>query len=152
MRPHLARARLVALLVPAALLAGAYGSELIGGLAPGEMCWWQRYAHFAAVDFTLASFALARTALGRPLVILAALAVVTSGLIGGYHAGVEAGVFQGLTSCSATAGSSLADLLSTPVVRCDQVQWRFLGLSMAAWNATVSLGSGGLALWLAGSR
>ena len=31
-------------------------------------------------------------------------------------------------------------LQSAPVVRCDEVAWRFLGLSMAAWNAVFSAG------------
>jgi len=42
-------ARLIALLLPLALLAGAFGSQYLGGLIPCEMCWWQREAHMAAV-------------------------------------------------------------------------------------------------------
>ena len=151
-RDGLVRARWLTLLIPAVLLAGAYGSEIWGGLVPCEMCWWQRYAHFAALGLAVLGFALARSILARPLVILAALAMGVSGAIGAYHAGVEAGVFQGFTSCTAMAGGSLADILATPLVRCDQVQWRFLGLSMAAWNAIISLGGAAAALWLAGRR
>ena len=44
-------ARLIALLLPAALLAGAFGSEYFGGLVPCEMCWWQREAALVAVVF-----------------------------------------------------------------------------------------------------
>jgi disulfide bond formation protein DsbB len=61
-----------------------------------------------------------------------------------YHAGVELKIFEGVTSCTAAvrAGSSaelLEKLMQVPLVRCDQVQWSFLGVSMAGWNAIVSL-------------
>ena len=35
-----AAARLIALLLPAALLGGALGSQYLGGLHPCEMCYW----------------------------------------------------------------------------------------------------------------
>jgi disulfide bond formation protein DsbB len=143
-------ARLIALLLPAALLAGAYGSQYVGGLYPCEMCWWQRYAHFAAlVPAVLAFTAPACSSRARVLTLLAALAIATSGAIGVYHAGIEAKIFEGLTKCTATGkGLSNADLLKqitqAPLVRCDEVQYRFLGLSLAAWNAILSLGGAAL--------
>lgn len=139
-------ARLVALLLPTALLAAAYGSQYLGGLVPCEMCWWQRYAHFAALPFAVLAFsAAADTAKARTFTLLAALAIAVSGVIGVYHAGVELGIFEGLTACGSTAsGGSTEELmksiLNTPLVRCDQVQWSFLGISMAGWNAILSLG------------
>ena len=149
------RARLIALLVPAALLAGALGSQYIGGLYPCEMCHWQRWPHVAAVALAITSFALMGRLpdKGRSLVWLAALAILASGLIGVYHAGVEAGVFEGLTQCSTNArgGSTadiLADIMATPLIRCDQVQWSWLGVSMAGWNAIVSIASASVILWL----
>jgi len=150
----LQQARALALLVPAALLGGAYGSQYVGGLNPCEMCYWQRWPHFAAIAFVLISFALRNAPdRGRSLVWLAALAILTSGAIGVYHAGVEIDIFEGLTQCSsgATGGSAdkiLADIMAAPLIRCDQVQWSFLGLSMAGWNAVLSLGSGVVILWL----
>jgi disulfide bond formation protein DsbB len=139
----LGKARLIALLVPAALLAGAYGSQHIGGLAPCEMCYWQRYAHWTALALALASL----FAGGRVLVLLAALAVAVSGGIGVYHAGVEAGIFEGFTQCTA-AGGTLAEILARPVVRCDQVQWELFGISMAGWNAILSLSAALTISWL----
>src|SRR4051812_49974977 len=91
-----ATARPIALLLPAALLAGAFGSEYLGGLFPCEMCWWQRYAHMAAlVPAALAFTAPANAQRSRALTLLAAVAIAVSGAIGVYHAGVEAGIFQG---------------------------------------------------------
>ena len=150
----LEKARWVALLVPAALLAGALGSQYYGGLYPCEMCHWQRWPHYAAVALALLSFAMrGQPDRGRSFVWLAALAIFTSGAIGVYHAGVEAGIFEGLTTCSAalSGGSSadiLADIMATPLVRCDQIQWSFLGVSMAGWNAILSIGSASVISWL----
>ena len=39
--------------------------------------------------------------------------------------------------------------MKVPLVRCDQVQWAFLGISMAGWNAILSLGGATLIAWLA---
>jgi disulfide bond formation protein DsbB len=150
----LAAARLIALLLPLALLAGAFGSQYFGGLYPCEMCWWQRYAHMAAiVPAALAFTAPAHSRLSRTLVLLAAVGIAVSGAIGVYHAGVEARVFEGFTQCTATGkGLSAAELLKqithAPLVRCDEVQFRFLGISMAGWNAILSLGGVALILIL----
>jgi len=152
------KAKALALLVPAALLAGAYGSQYLGGLFPCHYCWWQRYAHFAALAFALLAYALARLPdRGRSFVWLAALAVLTSGLIGFYHAGVELKIFEGVGSCTSTVKASSTDdlmrqILAAPLVRCDEVQWSFLGLSMAGWNFIVSTLSALAILWLSLKR
>ena len=147
-------ARLIALLLPLALLLGAFGSQYIGGLIPCEMCWWQREAHMVAV--AIAALALAgpaKSSRSRILVLLAAMAITLSGAIGVYHAGVEAKIFEGFTQCTALPkAASTADLLKqithAPLVRCDEVQFRFLGISMAGWNAILSLGGAALIVLL----
>jgi disulfide bond formation protein DsbB len=148
-------ARFLALLLPAALLGGAFGSQYLGGLYPCEMCWWQRYAHMAAlVPAALAFTAPAASPRSRALTLLAAAAIAVSGAIGVYHAGVEAKIFEGFTQCTATAtrGLSTADLLKqithAPLIRCDEVQFSFLGISMAGWNAILSLGGAALIVTL----
>ncbi|MEO8454185.1 MAG: disulfide bond formation protein B [Sphingomicrobium sp.] len=150
-----ATARLIALFLPLALLAGAFGSQYFGGLYPCEMCWWQRYAHMAALLPAALAFAWpAGSARSRTLVLLAALGIALSGGIGVYHAGVEAKIFQGFTTCTATVqgGTTTAELLKqithAPLIRCDQVQWSFLGISMAGWNAIISLGGAALIVLL----
>ena len=152
---RVALARLIALLLPAGLLAGAFGSQYFGGLYPCEMCWWQRYAHFAAlVPAALAFTAPATVPRSRIFALLAAVAIAASGAIGFYHAGVELKVFEGFTTCTSTiSGATTAELLKSiaaaPLVRCDQVQWSFLGISMAGWNAILSLGGAAVIAWLA---
>jgi disulfide bond formation protein DsbB len=150
-----AMARLIALLLPVALLGGALGSQYLGGLDPCEMCYWQRWPHAAAIVLALGAFtAPASSGRARTLTILAAIAIAISGAIGVYHAGVEAKVFQGFTQCTALPrAANAADLLKqithAPIIRCDQVQYRFLGISLAGWNAILSLGGAALILLLA---
>ena len=141
--------------VPGGLLLGALGSQHIGGLHPCDMCMWQRWPHLAAVLLAGLSFALPR--LARPLVLLAALGIAVSGAIGVFHAGVEQGWWQGLTTCStvatgATPEELLKSIMATPLIRCDQIAWSFLGLSLAAWNGLISLTSAGAILWLTQKR
>ncbi|MEA3054535.1 MAG: hypothetical protein QOG72_3438 [Sphingomonadales bacterium] len=148
------KARSLALFVPAALLAGAYGSEIFGHLYPCKMCWWQRYAHFAALGLALLSLLLRKAPdRGRSFVWLAALAILTSGGIGVYHAGVEAKIFQGFTECTSTVHGLSGDellkaIMASPMVRCDEVQFSFLGISMAGWNAILSIAAALIILWL----
>ena len=145
--------RLIALLLPLALLAGALGSQYIGGLHPCEMCYWQRWPHGAAIVLAALAFtAPTQSQRSRLLTLLAASAIAISGAIGVYHAGVEAKIFEGFTQCTALAKGSTADLLkqisAAPLVRCDEVQFRFIGMSMAGWNAILSLGGASLITFL----
>lgn len=150
---RLKQARLLALLVPAGLLGGALLSQYAGGLYPCEMCYWQRWPHGAAILLALAAiFSPIGSPRTRALVLLAALAIALSGAIGVYHAGVELGYWQGITQCTATGATSLEDILRVPLVRCDQVQWSLFGISMAGWNAIISLGGAALIALLARRR
>lgn len=136
-----------------AVLAGAFAFQYIGGLAPCHLCLLQRWPHAAAVAIGLLALAVP----GRLLPLAGAAAALTTAAIGMYHTGVERLWWAGPTSCSAgsIAGLDVKDLLDptivvAPVVRCDEVAWQMLGLSMASWNVVVSLG---LALiWLLAAR
>jgi disulfide bond formation protein DsbB len=148
-----AAARALALALPAALLGGALAFQYLGGLVPCEMCYWQRWPHGAAIVVALAAFVLpSREA--RAAVVVAALLAMVSGGIGVYHWGVEQHIFEGLTQCSSAAsGGDAADVLkdifaTTRIIRCDQPQWSLFGISMAGWNAILSLGLGLVILWL----
>jgi disulfide bond formation protein DsbB len=133
----------LALGTPVLLLGGAYLSQYGFGLYPCEMCWWQRYPHFAAVAFALVSLAARPRA---PWIGLAAAAVLVSGAIGSFHAGVEYGWWEGVTSCSspieASGGDPLAAIMDAPLVRCDVAPWTLAGSSLAGFNAIISVISG----------
>lgn len=128
-------ARWIALGVPSFLLGGALISQYVFGLFPCEMCWWQRYPHIAAIAISFFGFAL------RPArwpIALAAFAVLVSGLIGGFHAGVEYGWWDGITGCSSavdlSGGDPLAAIMNADLVRCDVAPWSLFGISLAGWN------------------
>ena len=131
----------------AALLAGAFAFQA-AGYAPCAMCIWQRWPHVAAI--VLAGLALILAP--RLLALLGALAALTASGLGLYHTGVERGWWDGPSSCtgSGLGGLSGDDLLSLDgpaLVMCDQVAWAFAGLSMASWNAVLSLVLAGI--WIA---
>ena len=126
-------ARLIALGVPVALLGGAYVSQYGFGLYPCEMCWWQRYALFLALPFALLAWVRPSA---RALTLLALLGILAGGLIGGFHAGVEYGWWEGLTACTTT------------IIRCDVAPWTLFGISLAGWNFLISVPAALLGLML----
>lgn len=146
-------ARLLALAVPAALLGGALLSQYVGGLHPCEMCIWQRWPHGIAILVAALAFLFpANSRNARLLIALAGIAIAISGAIGVFHAGVELKYWEGLTRCSTGGAMSLDELMKVPLVRCDQIQFSFLGISMAGWNAIFSLGGAGAIFFLLGRR
>jgi disulfide bond formation protein DsbB len=139
----------------AAMLAGAYGFEIIGGMQPCQLCWWQRYAHMAAIVIGVLALLLK----GRSLPYLGAVAALAGAGIALFHTGVERAWWEGLASCSggSIAGVSVADLLNPAAqvaapIRCDQVAWEMAGLSMASWNGLASLALAVIWLFAAAKR
>lgn len=146
---------LVAGLGSLGLLIAAFGFQHIGRFDPCPMCIWQRWPHAAAVVIA----ALAITLLWRHRRALSGLgAAVMLGCAGlaAFHAGVEQGWWTGPTTCAAPdpgglSSSELLDqILATPMVRCDEIVWSFLGLSMAVWNGIASLALA--VVWLGPAR
>ncbi|MBW4708732.1 disulfide bond formation protein B [Roseobacter sp. YSTF-M11] len=136
----------------AALLIGAFAFQYVGGLPPCKLCIWQRYPHVIAVLLGLLALRL-QSAL---LVVLGAVAAFATAAVGLYHVGVEQVWWQGPTTCSSgpitgkSADELLDQILSAQLVRCDEIAWEMLGISMAGWNALVSLGLA--ILWLTALR
>jgi disulfide bond formation protein DsbB len=135
-----------------AMLLGAFAFQYLGGMAPCKLCIWQRYPHAGAIVIGAAALWIP----GRALPFLGALAALTTSGIGLYHTGVERGWWEGPTTCTSgpignlSAEDLMAQIMSAPLVRCDDVPWEMFTLSMASWNAIVSFG---LALiWLAATR
>ncbi|WP_454886453.1 disulfide bond formation protein B [Sphingomonas oryzagri] len=149
---NLSRARLIAILLPNALLWGAIGSQVFGHLVPCEMCMWQRWPHVAAIVLALIAIALrGNPSASRAFTMLAGLAILVSGGIGVYHAGVEYHWWTGPTRCTGNHFTSIADLMKAPVVMCDVPQWTLGGISLAGFNAIFSL-IGGLVVVALASR
>ncbi|MEQ8311330.1 MAG: disulfide bond formation protein B [Sphingopyxis sp.] len=144
-------APLVALAAPLLLYGGALVSQFGFGLHPCEMCYWQRWPHQAAIVLALLALLLRRSDKAmRALTLLAAVAIAVSGAIGIFHAGVEYGFWEGVTTCATGAGGpvTLESIMDAPLVRCDAVQWSLFGISLAGFNAIFSLAAAALVLTL----
>ena len=150
-------AALLVTAIAAATLAGAWFFQIVLGIVPCPLCLEQRYAYYLAVPLgALVAIAAARDAprgvLLAGLALLAIAALGNAGL-GTYHAGVEWKFWPGPTECTGPIGNfgSAANLLEqldkVKVVRCDEVQWTFLGLSLAGYNVLISLLMAAIALW-----
>ena len=144
---------LIATLGSVALLGGAFAFQYIGGLAPCQLCLWQRWPHAAAIVIGIVALLTG----WRGLAWLGALAALATAGIGVFHVGVEQLWWEGLASCTAGSieGISTADLLDptkdvAAVVRCDEIAWTMLGISMAGWNVILSLVLAGI--WVKAAR
>jgi disulfide bond formation protein DsbB len=133
--------------ISAALILGALGFQYIGGYPPCEMCMWQRYPHFGAIvaglvgGLLLTMGALPQN-LAKSVAIVTLLLVAATGLIGVYHAGVEWHFWAGPAACTGSAFQISGKLdLNAHVVSCDHAAWRLFGISMAGYNAIISLGA-----------
>ena len=156
-RPDPAFIAAVAVAVIAAVtIAGAWFFQLVLDIRPCPLCLEQRYAYYFAIPLAiLLAIGAARRA-PRGLLIagfaVLALAVLANAGLGAYHAGVEWKLWKGPTDCTGPltdlgSGNLLDRLKTVKVIRCDDVQWTFLGLSLAGYNALISLLMGALALW-----
>lgn len=131
----------------AALLVAFY-AQFIGGLVPCVLCLYQRWPYGVAIVLALIAAALGPVGggvLARWLLRLAGLALLVTAGIGVFHAGVEWRWWQGTAECgNMVSATSLTDLKAAleaaPVVRCDQTQWSFLGISIAGYNVLYAVG------------
>lgn len=149
------RSQLIALasLGSLALLLAAFGFQHLGGLAPCKMCIWQRYPHGVAIAIGVLALALPRLNI---LPLCGAMAAAVTSGIGFYHAGVEQGWWEGPTSCTSGSISGMSNndlfdqIMSAPLVRCDDIPWELFNISMAGWNAIASAVL--VLIWLAAWR
>jgi disulfide bond formation protein DsbB len=154
------RAAMAALLVAlggAATIAGAWYFQLVVGLPPCPLCLEQRIPYYVAIPLAMVLLAAivwrASLTLVRLGLVLLAVAMLIGAGLGVYHAGVEWHFWPGPTDCSGQLnqlggpGGLLGQLSTVRVVRCDEAAWRFLGLSLAGYNALISLLLAGVALW-----
>jgi disulfide bond formation protein DsbB len=137
---------LLLLLASVALVGGALLFQYVGGLAPCELCLYQRWPYYAAIGLSLTALAAGRREATLGLLALCVLLFLAGAALAFYHVGVEQHWFAGPSACtgSFSAGGSLDDftarLLAAQPVRCDEIAWSLLGVSLAGWNFLASLG------------
>ena len=121
-------------------------SEYVFGFAPCSLCLIQRYPHIlvAMSSVWLIFFKTHNVFLYPVNTLVMALSII----LASYHVGVEQSIFQGPQSCSSSnlplvseksAEALLKEILNTSVIRCNEVTWSFMGLSMATWNLILSI-------------
>lgn len=132
------------------MMLGAWGFQYIGGMAPCELCLWQRWPHKIAIGLGVVMLFLPN----RYIALLGGLVVLAGAGIAFYHAGVELKYWAGPNSCTGLpdlhdlgAPLTVEALWARPVVRCDDIPWSLFGISMAGWNGIISLGLGAGWLW-----
>jgi disulfide bond formation protein DsbB len=137
--------------VSLALILGALGFQYLAGIPPCEMCHWQRWPHIAAAIVGLGGGLYVRSGfigegIARPLAWCTVFLIAAGGLLGVYHAGVEWHWWPGPQACTGNAfhfnGGTLD--LNARVVQCDIAAWRLFGLSLAGYNAIISLTVAGI--------
>jgi disulfide bond formation protein DsbB len=125
------------------MILGAWAFEFIGGLPPCKLCYYQRYPHWVAAGFGALSLLSGTIALAY----IAALGAATSGVIAVFHSGVERGWWEGPSTCTSGDVTQMStddlfnQIMNAPLVRCDDIPWQLFGLSMANYNALLSLGA-----------
>lgn len=140
------KATLLAFLIGLATIAAAWGSQLIGGLVPCELCLEQRLSYYWGLPVLAAILILwNRLPLSVWYVAMAVAAAIFAWgtYMGAFHAGVEWGFWPGPTACTGLGSTDLSfgDLSGEieAVIPCDQVQFRLFGISLAGYNALISL-------------
>lgn len=155
--PYAAAAYIIAA-ASALTIAGAWFFQIVLRVIPCELCHYQRIPYYFVIPLAivLAFFGHdpRRSTLARLwLLLLAAIFIYGAG-VGVYHAGVEWGMWPGPTTCSGArsfkiSGNLLSAINRTHIVPCDEVQWSFLGISLAGYNALIAGTLAVFALWSA---
>ncbi len=121
-------------------LVSAYISQFVFDYQPCILCLYQRTPFFAVI--ALSSLSLITKKFQKIAVIFCVIFLTINFGIASYHVGVEQKIFAGPTTCASPNLNDFDDLEDlrialekTKAVRCDEPQFFFLGLSMAAWNA-----------------
>jgi disulfide bond formation protein DsbB len=142
-----ALAALIVAIVGAGAIAGAWFFELVIKLKPCPMCLEQRIPYYIGIPLALVVAISAWRKAPRALVIgglvVLALLMAWNAYMGVFHAGVEWKWWLGPAECTGTpefggAGGFLNRLQTINITRCDEAAWRFLGLSLAGYNALIS--------------
>jgi disulfide bond formation protein DsbB len=145
------------LLIAAATILVALGFQYIGGYAPCPLCLEERYAYYFAIPVAALAVFLARgeaTGIARIMLLVVAVAFIANVGLAVFHAGVEWKWWPGPTECTGAFDLKWGEggVVDTPVIRCDEASFRFLGLSFAGWDAFVSASIALVALWGAAQR
>ncbi len=116
-------------------------AQHVFGLAPCVLCLYQRIPFAVVAGASLLLILCKQPRLQRALLGLAAFAFAINTGIALYHVGVEQAWWQGTDACAGNSAQALGSiealrthLYGAPIARCEDPEFFFLGLSIAAWN------------------
>ncbi len=140
---------LISIMVAAALaLCGAYIGEHVFGLKPCILCLYQRIPYFMVIAIALIGYFFKQNNLSRTIIYFSSLVFLLGALLALFHVGVERGWINEPSTCTTNIEEVYGSIsaLKTAVYSsagnmpsCKEVQFVFLGMSMAGWNFIYSL-------------
>jgi disulfide bond formation protein DsbB len=142
----------LAFLASCVMLGGAFVFQYAGGLAPCEMCIWQRIPHIIIIMISVIALQMLKSKhviFARNLMLCLALLFITSAGLGLLHVGVEQKWWVIKSSCTATASADLSAIFTSQIIRCDTIAWSLFGISMAGYNMLLSLIMAIILVWCA---
>ena len=115
-------------------------------LYPCKLCLYARWPHYATALILLLYKISPSETTKRVSMAFGALAMTVSAFISIFHSGVELRIWDGPLVCNSpprlqnlSVDELLDQILATPIIRCDEIVWDLFSLSMANWNALISL-------------
>lgn len=143
---------LLLLLASAAVVGGAWISEIWGRLQPCELCLYERWPYYAVLALSALALLAGRRGVTAAVLALAALIFLAGAALAFYHVGVEHHWFAGPSACTGGGAADSVEalrrrLLAQQPVACDQPQWALFGITLAGFNLLASLALALFCLW-----
>ncbi len=132
------------LLATATPLIVALLSQYVFGLHPCHLCIFQRIPYAVMIFFSLLAVIWPKPRMLLITLFINIHAFLVDSGIAFYHVGVERHWWGENGGCTAnlkmdSIDALRASLIAAPAVRCDEVQFQLLGISMAGWNCIYCL-------------
>lgn len=135
-----------------AMLAAAHAFQQFGGLAPCMLCLKQRDVYWGAAALAVAALVFVRGKPGpaRIAAIMLGLVFLTGAAVALYHVAVEQKwVIAQCEAADLSGITTLGESGSVSMPACDEAAWVMFGISMAGYNALISLALAGLSFMAA---
>ena len=133
----------ISLLASSLMPLSAFYLEYFEDALPCELCITQRWFHGLIITYSLISIFILEKFINVKIFILIVLSFtwLASAIAGLYHFGIEMNFWLGPDDCSSNIDFSkdlLTYLLNKSPIKCDEIMFKILGLSLAGWNALLS--------------
>ena len=130
----------------AVILGTAFVMENFFDVHPCQMCLYERDVFLSAGGIALLSYFVVPPRFQAYIVFLIGVIFLFGVGLASYHVAIQQHWVELPSFCASNDFSAFdsiealkEQLLKTPFVRCDQVSWSLFGLSLAAYNALISL-------------